>query len=236
MLERMRWWLASVFASWALELMRPETSEDGFSIALTDAEKQAQWRERREQRNRALEQKVAEQQAELERLRNQSIGRLRNRSELQIDPQTLSMGAREKLAAAIRQEKRRLQAEFHRAVQAATARAIDETALPLHNREMSDARQVIESRKGAIPRKEYLLITSCLPADQSASKERLNEACAALVDPENTLLIQLLGDESAKHCPESVPVLAWIGQDGKAPKRLCRAAKLEVRPRPFPRP
>jgi hypothetical protein len=128
--------------------MRSETSEDGFSIALINAEKQAQWRERRAQRSRALEQKVAEQQAELERLRNQSIGRLRNRSELQIDPQTLSIGAREKLAAAIRQEKRRLQAEFERVVQAALARAIDETLLPLHNREMSDARQIIESRKG----------------------------------------------------------------------------------------
>jgi hypothetical protein len=40
----------------------------------------------------------------------------------------------------------------------------------------------------------------------------------ALVDPENTLLIQLLDHESAKRCPESVPVLALIGKGGKAPK------------------
>jgi hypothetical protein len=113
MLERIRLWLASVFASWALGLMRPETSEDGFSIALANAEKQAQCRE---QRSRALERKVAEQQAELERLRNQPIGRLGNQSELQIDPETLSAGGREKLAAAIRQEKRKLQAEFDLAV------------------------------------------------------------------------------------------------------------------------
>jgi hypothetical protein len=53
MLERIRWWLASVFASSALGLMRPETSEDGFAIALANAEKQAQWRERREQQFRA---------------------------------------------------------------------------------------------------------------------------------------------------------------------------------------
>jgi hypothetical protein len=95
MLERIRWRLASVFASWALGLMRPETSEDGFSIAL--------------------------------------IRRLGNQSELQIDPQTLSIGAREKLAAAIRQEKTKLQARFDRAVQAEIARAIDETVLPQHN-------------------------------------------------------------------------------------------------------
>jgi hypothetical protein len=50
-------------------------------------------------------------------------------------------------------------------VQAALARAVDETLLPLHNREMSHARQIIESRKGVIRRKEYLLIT--LRSDQS---------------------------------------------------------------------
>ncbi len=54
--------------------MRPETAEDGFSMALTNAEKQAQWRERREQRSKALEQKVTEQRAEIERLRNQPMG------------------------------------------------------------------------------------------------------------------------------------------------------------------
>jgi hypothetical protein len=118
-------------------------------------------------------------QAELERLRNQPIGRLGNQSELQIDPETLSMGVREKLAAAIRQEKRKLQAEFDRAVRAEIARTIDETVLPQYNKEMADARQVIESRKGVMPRKEYLLITSCLHPDQSASKERLNEAFIA---------------------------------------------------------
>ena len=179
MLERIRWWLASVFASWANELMRPETTEDGFSIALANAERQAQWRERREQPSRALERKVAEQQAELERLRNKALGRLRNQSELQIDPETLSMGMRQKLAAAIRQEKAKLQAEFERAVQAETARAINETVLPRYNKEMADARQVIESRKGIMPRKEYLLIISCLHPDRSASKERLNEAFIA---------------------------------------------------------
>jgi hypothetical protein len=151
MLERIRWQLASVFASWAHGLMRPETSEDGFSIALTNAEQQAQWREGREQRSRALEQKVAEQKAELERLRSQPIRRSGNQSELQIDPKTLSIGGREKLAAAIRQEKTKLQAQFDRAVQAEIARAIDETVLPQYNKEMAAARQVIESRKGVMP-------------------------------------------------------------------------------------
>jgi hypothetical protein len=180
MLERIRWRLASVFASWALRLMRPETSEDGFSIALTNAEKQAQWREGREQRSRALEQKVVEQQAELERLRSQPIRRSGNRPELQIDPQTLSIGAREKLAAAIRQEKTKLHAQFDRAVQAEIARAIDETVLPQYNKEMADARQVIEPRKGVMSREEYLF-TSCLHPDRSASKERLNEAFNAFI-------------------------------------------------------
>jgi hypothetical protein len=66
-------------------------------MALTNAEKQAQWRERREQRSKALEQKVTEQQAEIKRLRNQPMWQLREQSEEQIDPQTLSMSARLKL-------------------------------------------------------------------------------------------------------------------------------------------
>jgi hypothetical protein len=126
MLERIRWWLASLFAYWALELMRPETAEDGFSMALTNAEKQAQWRERREQRSKALEQKVTEQQAEIERLRNQPMEQLRKQSEVQIDPQTLSMSARQKLEAAIWQQKRKLQAEFDQAVQTEVARAAEQ--------------------------------------------------------------------------------------------------------------
>jgi hypothetical protein len=182
---------------------------------------------RREQRSKALEQKVAEQQAEIERLRNQPMEQLRKQSE-QIDPQTLSMSARQKLEAAIRQQKRKLQAEFDQVVQTEIARAIEETVLPRYNKEMADARQVIESRKGVMLRQEYLLITSCLRPDQSASKERLNEACIALNDPENTLSIQLLSREGAKRCPESVPVLALIRQGEKAPKVRCRAAKLEV--------
>jgi hypothetical protein len=227
MLERIRLWLASLFAYWALELMRPETAEDGFSMALTSAEKQAQWRERREQRSKALEQKVTEQQAEIERLRNQPMGQLGEQSEEQIDPQTLSMSARQKLEAAIRQQKRKLQAEFDQAVQTEVARAIEATVLPQYNKEMADARQVI-SRKGVTLRQEYLLITSCLRPDQSASKERLNEACIALNDPENTLSIQLLSREGAQRCPESVPVLALIRQGENTPKVRCRAAKLEV--------
>jgi hypothetical protein len=228
MLERIRWWLASLFAYWALELMRPETAEEGFSIALTNAEKQAQRRERREQHSKALEQKVTEQQAEIERLRNQPVGQLRKQSEVHLDPRSLSMSARQKLEAAIQQQKRKLEAEFDQAVQAEVVKAIEETVLPQFNEEMADARQVLESRKGVMLRQEYLLITSCLRPDQSASNERLNEACTALNDPENTLSIQLLSREGAERCPESVPVLAFIRQGETPPKVRCRAAKLEV--------
>jgi uncharacterized membrane protein YgaE (UPF0421/DUF939 family) len=199
MLERIRWWLASLFAYWALELMRPETAEDGFSMTLTNAEKNgasaANSAARRSSR-RSLS-----KQAEIERLRNQPMGQLHEQSEEQIDPQTLSMSARQKLEAAIRQQKRNLQAEFDQAVQTEVARAIEATVLPQYNKEMADARQVI-SRKGMTLCQEYLLITSCLRPDQSASKERLNEACIALDDPENTLSIQLLSREGLSAVPK----------------------------------
>ena len=219
MLERIRWWLASVFASWALELMRPETTEDGFSIALTDAEKQAQWRERREQRRKALERKVAEQQAELERLRKRPV--------MQSGPQALPTGGRAALAATIRQERTKLQTEFDRAVQAETARAINETVLPRYNKEMADARQVIESRKGIMPRKEYLLITSCLHPDRSPSKERLNEAFIAFTRHELVMCRE-------KEMPTAATAIPRNYEEMTARREEMRKRREEIRRRQQP--
>jgi hypothetical protein len=44
-------------------------------MGLTNAEKQARWRQRREERIKALEQRIAELEAENERLRDRSPGR-----------------------------------------------------------------------------------------------------------------------------------------------------------------
>jgi hypothetical protein len=65
---------------------------------------------------------------------------------------------------------------------------------------MADARQVIESRKGVMPREEYLLITTCLHPDRSASKERLNEAFIAFTRHELVMC-------SEKEMPTAAPAI-----------------------------
>jgi len=84
----------------------------------------------------------------------------------QIDAKTLSMTAQEKLDAAVRQEKKRLQAEFGRQVQAEIARALEETVLPSYQKDIAEARQIKEGRKGVMKRETYRLILACLHPDR----------------------------------------------------------------------
>ena len=83
-----------------------------------------------------------------------------------VDTSTLSTSAQAKIDAAIRQEKRRLQAEFERAVQDEISKALNETVLPQYNKEKAEFRLVIELRKGLMPRAMYRFILSCLHPDR----------------------------------------------------------------------
>jgi hypothetical protein len=107
-----------------------------------------------------------------------------------VNRQTLSMTAQQKLEAAIKQEKRGLQAEFHQTVQAELKRVIDETVLPQYLKEMAQARQVTESRKGLMHRETFRLILGCLHPDRVTDpelKERYTRAFHAFSDLELVL-------------------------------------------------
>ena len=114
------------------------------------------------------------------------------------------MTAQEKLKAAIKQQKRRLQAEFYQAVQAELKRAIDETVLPQYLKEMKGARQITESRKGIVKRETYRLILACLHPDQVTDpekKERYTKAFHAFSD-----LALLLCDEKQMTTAPTAPM------------------------------
>ena len=89
-----------------------------------------------------------------------------------VDVKSLSGNAREKLEAAIRQEKRRLQHDFEQAVQVALADALEDTVLPNYNKQMNDARKIIETRKGFMTRATYRLILSWLHPDRVRDQEQ----------------------------------------------------------------
>lgn len=88
-------------------------------MALTNAEKQARWRERREHRIKELEQQVAALRVEVERLRN------RNDAVESVSAEPLPKTAQKKLEAAITREKRRLAAEFEQIVRAEIKRRLE---------------------------------------------------------------------------------------------------------------
>ena len=127
---------------------------------------------------KTLEEAVAEFGLGSVQIAKVAVAKERGRRETQaeIDPATLSLSAQEKLESAIRQEKRKLAAEFHQAVNDEIKRAIDETVLPQYIKEMADARQVVESRKGVFSREDYKLVLSCLHPDNSASAGRRGQA------------------------------------------------------------
>jgi hypothetical protein len=116
--------------------------------------------------------------------------RRQGQTEASINPQTLSVSAQEKLETAVKQEKRRLQAEFHRAVRAELQRTIDEMVLPQYLKEIAQVRQVIESRKGLLRRETFRLILGCLHPDRVTHpelKERYTRAFHAFSDLELVL-------------------------------------------------
>jgi hypothetical protein len=108
----------------------------------------------------------------------------------QIDAATLSPSAQEKLQAAIRQHKRKLDQEFETRVLAEIKTRIDAVVLPSYREQAAMHDMIIKSRKGIMDKATYRLIWSCLHADsrKSVSGDRLNKAFHVWTDIELLLL------------------------------------------------
>jgi transposase-like protein len=134
----------------------------------------------------------------------QAIERERGRREPAVDPQTLSMSAQEKLEAVMRQEKRKLQAEFERAVQDELKRALNDMVLPQYNKKLAEYQQVIKARKGIMSRATYRMILSWLHPDRvsdSAQKEGITKAFHAFTNLE----LVLCNEKEMPTNPASIP-------------------------------
>lgn len=82
-----------------------------------------------------------------------------------IDPSTLSASAREKLDAALRQHKKKLDAEHDSRVQAGIKEALADTIMPHYYKKLEEYDQVVKARKGVLNNEEFRLILSCLHPD-----------------------------------------------------------------------
>jgi transposase len=113
-----------------------------------------------------------------------SVAREEGRREAQadpiIDPATLPKTAQQKLAAAERQQRKRLDLEFQDRVTERVQNALEDILAALKARE-AQARLIMRSRKGIMQREIYRLILSCLHPDSRAnvSDEKLAEAFQA---------------------------------------------------------
>jgi hypothetical protein len=114
----------------------------------------------------------------------------RREAEPTITADMLSMTAQQKLDLAIRQHKRKLDAEFVDSVAAECRKQMDEIWLPNCQERLDQAEELLKSRiKGAMPRAKYRIILSCLHVDsrKSVSDGRLNEAFHAFEKLESVL-------------------------------------------------
>jgi hypothetical protein len=132
----------------------------------------------------------------------EEVGARRLAAKLHVDPKTLAMSAQEKLAAAIRQEKRKLEAEFAERVRVESVKRGNELANYLlekaRKQEKDDqaalaiARNAVKQRGGGlIARAVFNLIRSCLHSDsrKSASDEKLNRAFHAFSAMEKIVIV-----------------------------------------------
>ena len=103
----------------------------------------------------------------------------RREAQGQIDPSTLSMTAQDKLAAAIRQAKRKLAIEFEERVRAESRKRIEQTILPSYIKDHALYKEIIRARKGVMDRSTYKKILSSLHPDRvtdQSLKKRYEDA------------------------------------------------------------
>jgi len=110
-----------------------------------------------------------------------SVAREEGRRQAQphIDPGSLSMSARERAEAYIRQQVRKFALNYQQKVAALNLQAYklatklwDEVLLPKHKQRLADAERILKRRQGVMTSKEYRLIWSCLHPDQVSDQEK----------------------------------------------------------------
>lgn len=103
---------------------------------------------------------------------------LEARTDPVVDPQTLPKTAQEKLAAALRQQRKAQDDAYQERLSAGIKKMLEDTVLPHYDALKRQAEAAIRARKGVMSRENFRLIMACLHPDSRAgvSDERLAEA------------------------------------------------------------
>jgi hypothetical protein len=102
----------------------------------------------------------------------------RRRAEPIITPEMLSLSAQEKLAAAMRQYQRKLDAGYEKDLQEGIRKSLETTVLPFYEEKLALYEQVTKARQGFMKKTDYNKIRFCLHPDQymNRTSEQRNAA------------------------------------------------------------
>ena len=108
----------------------------------------------------------------------QEQGRREAQADPPIDPATLSLSAQEKLAAAMRQYQRKLDAGYEKDLQEGIRKSLETTVLPFYEEKLALYEQVTKARQGFMKKADYNKIRFCLHPDQymNRTSEQRNAA------------------------------------------------------------
>ena len=133
----------------------------------------------------------------------------------------------EKLAAGLRQHKRKLDIEFEMRVQAECKRRMDDISLPHYAKELAELERSIRSRKGVMDRITYRKILACLHPDRVQDptlKKRYEEAFRLFTELEKRVLDEKESPTEFRKMPTTYEELLAMKAKVQAERRAKRAA------------
>jgi len=132
-----------------------------------------------------------------------------------VDPTTLPRTAQEKLAAALRQQRKAQDDAYQERLSAGIKKMLEDTVLPRYDALKRQAEAAIRARKGVMSRESFRLVLACLHPDSRAgvSDERLAEAFQLIKELE----LVLVADNSTASftMPRTVDDLATMRRNGR---------------------
>jgi ParB-like chromosome segregation protein Spo0J len=152
-------------------------------------------------------------------------------AERPVDASTLSMSAQEKLDAAIRQAKRKLEAEFTERVRQQTLEDIRKTWLPDYQQKYAEYRAVIERRTGIMSAAEYKSMLACLHPDRVQDpelKKKYENAFNLLTKYKLKLLDESQAPTSRHKLPETWAEWEALREKATAERRAARAGRQQA--------
>jgi ParB-like chromosome segregation protein Spo0J len=154
---------------------------------------------------------------------------IKREAEAEIDPLTLSLSAQEKLAAAIRQHQRKLDAAFEQRVLDECRRRTDEIWLPHWKEKIDQAKELYSRRRALMTKEVFNVIRRGLHPDSrgAISDKKLAEAFDAFMGLEKFLLNE---KDSPTHFGDLPSNLAeWDKMRAKRPAKKSTAGAVSKR-------